>query len=691
MFFISVFLVLVSSYFLLSVLYEKMNFKKNLGFILFLLIAFAQVILTFEFLSILKAISISKVLFINTIFFVFFGAIWLKNGRNIIPIGIKQEIKSIKKALKSDKLLLFSFLCFIVFIISELIIALFFPIRYGDALGYYLSRCTAWIQNMSISHYITYDSRELIMPVNSELLYTWVLLFLKNEIGIAFFPFLFYINSIWVIYNFLGELGFCRRKRLWTVIVYSSLALVYIQASIPGGDLWVGSLILTSIYLFYSACKYNKKSLIFFASLSYAIALGIKTTAIIAFPMSLLLIILISFMYNREKMKKYLSLYILFGFITFVFFSSYNYILNMIDYHNPVSDNSQLLINQFRGGFKGYLTNLIRYTFVIFDFSGIIDILGFGNFIETLQDKVFVLIGETRDSYTSLYFGNYFKYNQALGIADSFLGLMGLLAFFPSVLYSIIYAVKKRYSKRTILLASLALFYIFNILIFARVMVFTRFNMRYLLAFVIVAAPVIVYTYIRKNSNIYKMIMVWFLFIYLAFTSHAKPLMFIKGFIKQKSLPVEYQIKDRSFILADCDEFRIRNYFLGKNRAKIGIIIEQTETNPIYYIEKLRLDGFQIDTILPEIISLYDLSGYTYIIGMKKQTASTIIKNFKEHKKDLNKAYCAYKDYEENIIMPEDNTTPVIVSCDLPFLYLEENGFVKEQDIYLEDYIIFKK
>ncbi len=685
MFILSVLFVLFSSYFFLSILDKKIKFKNNLGFIFFILLLFCQIIISFEFLSLFKLISKTSFIIINIVFFVISLFLWLKNERYIYIPNIKEEFIKIKKALKKDKLLMFVAFCFIVFFVSMLIVALFFPVKYGDALGYYLSRCTNWIQNGTLSHYITTDSRELIMPINSELTYMWVLLFLKNEIGIGIFPFIFYINAIYVIYNFLGELGFCRRKRLWSVFVFSSLALVYLESAIPISDLWVGSLLLTCIYLFFIAVKYNKSFLVYFSSLSIALAFGVKTTSIIATPSIFIILFLILYLYKKEKMKKYILYFGIFLFINFIIFSSYNYILNFVDFGNPISDSSQLLLNKFRGGIKGYLSNLIKYMFVMFDYSGVIDFIGIGKVIEGFQDKVLSIIGVSRNSYTSLYFTSYFSYNSALVIVNSFLGVVGLLTFYPSIIFAIYSYIKKKSSKRTILLVSLALSYIINILIFSRVMVFTKFNMRYLLAFVVIASPILVYTYIRKKFNIYKIVIAWFLFIYLAFNSHAQPFIFIKEYLKYKSLPANLQVKNRSFILEDCDEFRIRDYFLNKDRKyKIGIII-YPKKNPVYYIQKLRLDGYYMKTILPDEIDSSDISKYDYLITMKDSIASTDVKKINSNRNK--NSYCVYKDWQGNVIK---EGIPVIVSCIIPPEYFFKNGFELVNTIYLKDYYLFK-
>ncbi len=673
MFIFSILSILFSSYFFLSVLEKKLNFKNNIGFVLFLLLNFSQIILSFEILSVFKQIKTVQFLILNAFIFIFSIILWIKNNKYIYKPKITDEFKRIKNALKCDKLLHICTYFYIIFIISMIFMALFYPILYGDALGYYFSRCTMWIQNSSLTHYVTSDSRELIMPINMELLYSWVLLFTKNEQGTGIFSFLSYINAVVVIYNFLGELKFCIRKRLWTIFVFSSLALVFLECYTPIADLFTGSLILTSIYLFYCAVKNNNISLIFFSSLAYALSIGTKTTALIALPVYFCSVVSILFFLNKNQFKKYISLYILFLIFNFLIFSSYNYILNFIEFKNPLSDTSSLLLNQFRGSIKGYLTNLIKYTFIIFDFSGVIDFFNIGNFIQNIQDKFLNILGANRGTYTSSYFNNYFFYNSKLKLTESAFGLMGLLAFFPSL----IRALFKR-EKRGLILFILALFYILNILIFSRTMVFTKYNIRYLLAFLVVSSPVIVYSYFR-NNNIYKYICVIFLFVYLVLNSHVQPVSYIISYFKHKPM------NNKNFILKENDELKIYNYFINKKKTKIAVMI-YSSNHPVYYIYKLRLYGFRVNNILPEIIENYDLSDYEYIITLKDSASSTIIKDYKNLK---NNKYCYYKDYEGNIIkMPSQ--MPAMVTCQIPLDYIIKSGFIPDFGIRPNSYIIFK-
>ena len=689
MFFLSIFFILVSSYLILSVIDKKTEFKNNLGIIFFLLIAFSQIILSFEILSVFRILSKNSVFISNVIFLLISAFTWYLCGRSYYKPLVFTELKKIFYALKQDRILLFIFFCFLIFIISTIIIALFFPIRYADALSYYFSRCAMWIQNMGISHYLTMDTRELIMPVNSEILYTWLLLFLKNEIGTGIFPYIFYINSVYIIYNLLGELGFCRRKRLWSVFVFSSFPLVYIESSIPVGDLWVGSLILTSIYLFLCACKYSKNILYFFSALSYALAVGLKTTAIIAFPSVLILIIMLAYVYDNKMVKTSIFKFLCFFSVNFLIFSSYIYFLNWIDFNNPISDKSQLLLNSFRGGVKGYIFNLVHYIFIMFDFSGVPDFLNLGVLIEKMQNKLLSLIGIANFDYISQFFPIPFKYNSEIGITQSLLGFIGILTFYPAIVYSLIQGIKRRLSKKRVVLLFFAISYLINILIFARVMVYTKFNMRYLLTFVVIASPIIVYTYIRNNKNMVKWILCLLLFINLAFIPHAKPLSFIIGYIKNYHFANTNKTTDRSYILKDFDEAAIRRYFFAKNKSEIGLML-QMHNHPLYYIKKLSLDGHNLYTVLPEIITEYDLEKFDYLIISKSFITSNTIKNFKTDTDIPNISDCIYKNYKKEIITPSGNQFPVTVVCLVPLKYILENGFEITQDINLNSYWILK-
>lgn len=668
MFILSIILVILSSYLLASSLQK--NTKNNIGLIYTLLIAFAQIVFTFEILSIFSFISTSGVLICNIAFFIISTVTFFKSKARIYKPNLIEEYKEIKKALKRDKLLKILSIFFSLFFIFKLIEVLAFPVTFGDALGYYFPRCLSWIQNGNISHYVTPDTRELIMPVNMEFLYTWILIFTKSTQGASIFSYISCMGAIYIIYNLLGELGFCRKKRLWTVFVFPAFMIISAMSTTPCADLFIGSLLLTSIYLFYCFIKYENKSLLYFSTLAIALAIGTKTTAIIAFPSIFAIMFIFLWKNKKELFKKTLISFSILLFINFILFASYNYILNFIQFGNFISCQEQFLLNKFRGGVKGYLCNLIKYIICIFDLSGI-RIEQYHDFMNAMQIKLFALLGETPASYTSPRFIGFFPFTYSNETASSALGAMGLLAFVPSFFLTF----SKKLKSRKFLLLLLAISLIVNILVFSRVMVFTQFNIRYLVTFFVIASPIVIFSYIKSNKNIFKYIMLCFMIIYLFILPHHKPISYLISYINaQDKTKVINVIRT---------EKKIFEYFTNKKPTTIALMIYTPEI-ALSDIEELKLHGFKMDKILAENFDIYNLSKYEYIITNDYKIASSNVQTF-------GKKHCLYLDTNRETITNNNNKNIATVECLIPFEYLYQKGFKQVEDINLKDFIILKK
>lgn len=668
MLYVSVLLVLISSYLAGSIFVK--NTKNNIGIIYITLIAFAQTVLSFEILSLLNSIGASGFLICNIISFTVSLIAFCKSKATIYKPNFTEEFKNINKALKRDRILKFLSVLFVLFLFFKLFEALVFNVTFGDALGYYLPRCISWIQNGNILHYVTPDTRELIMPVNMEFLYSWVIIFTKSTLGVGIFSFISFLGAILVIYNLLGELGFCRRKRIWSAFVFSSFIIISLMSATPCADLFIGSLLLTSIYLFYCFIKYGNKPLLYFSTLATALAIGTKTTAIIAFPSVFAIIFILTWQNKREVLKRTVISYCTLLFLNFIVFSSYNYILNFLQFSNPISCNEQFLINQFRGGIKGYLTNIIKYFVCIFDFSGI-DLPIYHDLINNLQVKLLALIGETPKSYTSTRFEGFFTFNYGYGVVNAALGAMGVFAFLPAL----IKGCTKKLAKRKFLLTLLSFSFIFNVLLFSRVMVFTSYNLRYLVTFFVIASPIVVFSYVKSNKNVFKWIMTYFMFVYLFLLPHQKPISYFITYANAKDKTKVINIVRK--------EKKIFEYFIKKEPTTIALMLHDKEL-ALSDIEELKLHGFKIDNILAENYESYDLSKYEYIIANEYKIASTNVQTF-------GKKHCLYLDKDKETVTDGNLKNIASVECIVPFAYFYQNGFKPVKDIDLIEYVILKK
>jgi len=675
MFLISIISVILSSYLFAACIPQSREQKGGTGFLYFLLISFSQIVLSFEVLSLFKAVSKTGFLTANAVFLTASAVIFIKCRIKChcgtANAGVERRtLKEILNALKKDKALKFLSVCFILFLIFQLITIFLFPVTFGDALAYYISRGTAWIQNGSINHYLTSNTHELMMPVNMDFLYTWLLLFRKSEAGAGIFAFIGYSGAVYVIYNLLRELNFSIKRCLWAVFAFSSFSLVIAETMHPCADLTAGALISASVYLFIKASKYDDKTALYFSALSYALSIGVKTTALITAPSVFLIFCAVSYIYK----KNYLLKFLLFFIFNFAVFSSYNYILNFLDFGSFTAPSEEMLIHEFKGGIKGYLANIIKYSFAFFDMSGMPEILNFNDKIQNLLNAVLNMSGLTIFDGASKFFPVNFIYNNQIGIFCSFFGLTGLLIFLPSLIYSIKRGFKRIKSQTAVIIGVLAFSFILNLLIFSGVLVFASYNMKYFLTFAVIAAPVPVYSYPLKH-RFYKRFLCLIIFWMLVINTHHNAVTYLFECIRQWTVKIDTSLPDENI-----DLYR---YFLKKQPSNAALILDPAVYIP-YYLEKLRLYGWNIDLIYAENIESINLKKYDYIIAQKKNFAAVRVLSFEERLKHPEKfaAKCTYYDNNFNKVYNIEKKKMLTKAvCEIPFEYFKQNGFIEDENI----------
>ena len=140
LFFISLIMVFVSSYMAGCIAAPKNKDNKLYG----------QVVLTFEVLSLFKAINEVNVLLINVVFLITSVLMWLKKGKPVYQPEIKQKVSEIWKALKRDKILMIMAFGFCFLMMTVVVLDAFLPVTGGDALTYHLNRSSYWLHQSSL-------------------------------------------------------------------------------------------------------------------------------------------------------------------------------------------------------------------------------------------------------------------------------------------------------------------------------------------------------------------------------------------------------------------------------------------------------------------------------------------------------------------------------------------------------------
>jgi len=607
MFVLVVFLNTLCSYFIASYIASTLAI-----FIAF----FGLIVLNMEILSLFSAINEYSIVFLTAIEAVI-ALIFQKKKK--FPLlyfdnSFKENLKKLKNALLLDKSLIILSFAFIILITVTFFLSVVMPALEPDSQTYHFYRAVEFASQKNLLHIETNDIRGIIMPINSEIIYTWMFLFKKNFYGCGILSFFSFLTVISAISSILLRFKFSIRQSLWTIFVFSSLSAVILQISSLQTDITVGALLISSLALFFDSD--NKR--IFFSSLALALAAGTKSTGLIAIPGFFILISGISYFIKNEKNLKSFLIFLKFFILNFIVFSSYNYILNFIHFGNPFSNYAAYLGHKFWGGFQGFIGNIVRFFFQAFDFTG----FKWGYY---LNDKILAL---------KLAFFNLIQINPLIGcnvemekvniIADEQVtgfGILGFSIFLPSVfvcIFQIFKNFKNPKNKKRILLALLALCFLINIAVLSLSVAYMVFSIRFIVAFVALSTICAVVSY-RKKSFLKPIFIFFMLFYMILIPTHNKrmPFWVVLDNLKKNNFSLKTfqqdcyrgKVTDVLKLAPMIYDTILKRY---ENAKKIAIF--KTTDSPLLYLKTLENKGYTVDFLLSSSMEKYDLKSYDLII-----------------------------------------------------------------------------
>ncbi len=645
MFFLGVLLNFFSSYIIASIFGSEL-----IIFITF----FALIILNIEFLSLINSISSINIIILNTIESIILFFFW--KNKKFPNLKLNLDLTKLKNAFLLDKSLIILAISFVILILTTFILAVVMPPLEPDSQTYHFLRAVEFVSQKNLSHFETNDIRALIMPINSEIFYTWMITLKNNFQGCGLLSFFSYILIIFSNFHICSKFKISYRKTLWSTFLLSSLAAVIIQIPSLQTDITIGALFLcaTALYL-----KNDKKNL-YFSSLAIAIALGTKSTAFMMLFGFIILIFAISYFIKNEKDIKNISIFIVFLIINFFIFSSYNYILNFIDFHSPFSNHAAYLGHRFWGGYKGFIANLIHFSFQAMDFTGFKWGYYLNDKILHLKNLIFQIINISPSTGCNVEMEkvNIITDEQVAGF-----GILGFLIFLPCIFISI-FKIFFNKNKRTIFLFFLAITFLINIIVLSLSIGYMIFSIRFIVAFVCLSNICLIYSY-RKKS-ILKPIFIFFMIFYMTLIStHIKRIPF---FIVIKNL------KENHFNLSkfndDCFQGKITKVFelapeilktvdeKYKNASKVAII--KTTNSSLLYLKDKNITKINFDFLNAANLDKINLNNYDLVIlegeiqddnvfNPEDVEINYIIQNEKIiFKKQKNKVQCCYNALNTN-------------------------------------------
>lgn len=692
LFLTSFLMVILSSYFLASIFAKK---RYLLWLIYTLLIAFSQVVFTIEVLSLFKAITKNGILFVNILFLILSIYLFYKKGRKLFRPKFRDFFNQIVSALRKDKILCVLVIGFVFFIFVTIFLCIFCPIINYDGLSYHINRALVWASQGNLSHFDIADDRNINMAINTELLYTWFFTFVSRNICLGFFAFAGYVLSVISLYSFLEINGFCIRKRLWVLFLFTSLAGVVVESSGIETDIIIGGLVLASMALFLFGAKFNKIESIYFSSLAVILAVGAKTSAFFVLPAISLIFLCILLKYQREKFVKFIGLFVLFSLVNFIVFSAYNYVLNFIEFGNFIGSSGTREWHRIDGGMKGFLSGLIRHFVLLFDFTG----FKYGFYVEktlfSLQNKLLDLFNIPLN--LNVIMTNYDFVNVSINDSKIGGGVVGTLVLLPCVLIAILKGLFYNKNFKNRLLGVLAIGLPVSVAVMSASIGFMLYSSRFIVTFLIMVSPVLVFSYIKSNKNVFKYIILFWVMSYLTIIStHIWSRHFVslgKEFIKGKSIR-EIRTNHLCSLTYDFDGkipfCRLRSYLytLPKN-SNIGFFSSVGENVAI--IKFMENDGYNVDFMLVEKMNKYDLRKYDFLLFTSAEITSSYIREPKETLSnyyvkngqlkfvDGEKPICyLLNTIKKDVLVTEESYKKVPathIKCMLPYQILKDNDF----------------
>lgn len=673
-FFISLLMISISSYSIVSSFYIRKYYLSLMAIFIFI---FALNIIQFEVLSLFNLISTKGIFASNIIIFIFSILIWHLKGNMLYIPDIKMFIKRLKASIHRDKVLGVLFLGFIYVLFSSFVLSFLLPVTTFDAQLYNVPRVFFWIDQFNLAHVDSSNIRINIMPFNSELLYLWIILFSKTDRFLGLFSFVSYIVSLIALLSIFEQLKISFRRQIWTIFVLSATAGIICNLSSVNSIILVGGLFLSALafYIYYK--KNNDIFSFFLASCNIAISLGVKTSAFFMIVPFVIVCIFINLSYSKQIQIKNILILILFIVINFIIFSSYNYIINLIDYKCIFGTLSSIEFHRAFFDFKLYVLSFIRTIISMVDFSGCFD--SFSVFIiENLRRIMskFIIFYNAANDYNPLSDYDFCYINNSINENYVGYGLVGSFVIVPSIILSIKSFMQNKNKKiRTWLFFLLTISFFICIVMMCLIITFFSPNIRHLTSFLIFLSPVLALTYIKGYKNVYKYIMagtiLYSMIMISSFISQRSFFYLAKYLLKGFSLKQEqyyYMCESSPDSKKDCNNIQEIKKII-KN-AKCAIFTSEYDNLIQYFL--LKKENTNIDILFFGDLSSDNIKNYEYVIFTRKEMIASYLP---EKKFDSSIFVC---EYLNKFYKPATDDDIVIISqCNVPQKFLLENNFRK--------------
>lgn len=660
LFIISFCLVISSSYFFTAVFKSK---RSENSVIFFILNVAAQIIITFEFLSLLKAIDLYNVLKVNIAVFLFAFVFWnIKNKPNLKTGEFELSFEKIKTEIKKDKILLALSIFFLFSVLVSFFLAFYAPVNLWDSMTYHTARVAFWIQNKSLGHFETSSVRQVMFPPNAEIFYLWPLVFIKKDFLAGMVQFISFLGSLWVLSGFLTYIKISKKRILWAVFIFASLPEIILQSSSTQNDLVLGFFLFASLYLFIYGVREKEKISLVLSAMALGIAMGIKGSVFMFLPALGIIYTIISVRSEKKQFYKPLLFYGSWTVLFFILLSSYNYILNYLEFHNPLGLESYMNFYMPPDkSIKSFIANIIRYNLAFIDFTSFEAANKLNPLFVSLKTLLFGIFRLNENQ--GLIYADITSLNTRIHENFATYGPLGFLVFIPLVLRN---GLKELFSKREKMrtIALFALIPLIFIPILASLLGFTLWNMRYFTTAMVLCSPLFAlsYSYKLKPLKLIMFIIAAACFINISLCNSLRPVFSFNNISLFTSSREDIRYKIGTVY---DDSFRPQVEYLGqnaKNNSKIGLIFSDSFW---YYHFFNQNPSWKIFPLRYELLTKEKLKNFDYIVICNKEQ---IVFNLDKSKDFLKSNKIDFKLFKDFVLVYKNGT-----NCYIKNAYQREN------------------
>lgn len=309
---------------------------------------FAQIIFSEMLLGILGKLYLRNLILLNLAIFLIIVAITrgsLSSYNAIFFKGLFSEFHN-------KKIILFLFSLLSGFVLVKLFFNLVNPPFGWDCLNYHYTFPVEWIKNANLNNplVVSDDPFPSYYPINGSLFFLWLIFPLRNAFLADIGQLLFFIISFLAVFSISRKLGLNKEYSFFAAYLFVIIPNFFKQLQIGYVDIMVGGLFLAALnFLLALKEEFSLKNFILFA-LTYAIFIGIKTTAL---PYSIFLLFPFLFLvFFNKRYSSLKKLVFLFLFILIVlFFGGFNYLRNFTLTGNPFYPLDVTILNNpiFKG------------------------------------------------------------------------------------------------------------------------------------------------------------------------------------------------------------------------------------------------------------------------------------------------------------------------------------------------------